>query len=163
MPEPSLLSAMTLSSPFLVVARAPLLMFNTEDGLYGNHMRKNSNKREVNKTTIKIHDSSASDVADPCAGLDHVGGRDAGGRQIWGGDVFTAHMACWEEFSFCGKTWPGFSFPAFVGIARGGGSINQRFSRHVSFATRVTFCACWEDFFLDEKIGRVFSSLFWLA
>ena len=39
-----------------------------------------------------------------CEGLDHVGGRDAGGRQIWGGDVFAAHFACWEEYSLCGKT-----------------------------------------------------------
>ena len=32
-------------------------------------MRENSNKREVSKPTIKIHDSSASDAADP----DHFG------------------------------------------------------------------------------------------
>ena len=76
-------------------------MIKTEGGLYGTYMRKNRNKRQVNKTRIKIHDSSASDVADPFAGSDHVGGRLAGGRQICGGDFFAAHLACWEEFFFC--------------------------------------------------------------
>ena len=61
-------------------------------------MRANCNKKEVNKPTIKIHDSSASDAADPKAGSDHVGGRDAGGRQIWGGGILAARLARGEEF-----------------------------------------------------------------
>ena len=99
--EPSLFSAMTPFKPLLIEARTLLSMIKTEGGLYGNHMRKNWNKRQVNTTRIKIHDSSASDVADPFAGSDHVGGRLAGGRQICGGDFFAAHLACWEEFFFC--------------------------------------------------------------
>ena len=66
-------------------------------------MRENSNKKEFNKPTIKIYDSSASDAADPYPGSDRVGGRDAGRGQIWGGGVFAAHLACWEEFFLDGK------------------------------------------------------------
>ena len=102
-------------------------------------MWENSKKEEVNKPTIKLHDSIVSDAADPYPRSDHVGGRDAGGRQIWGG-VFAAHLACWEEFLLDGKTWPGFLFPVLA--ARGESSRKQCFSRYVSFAMHVKFCAC---------------------
>ena len=126
-------------------------MIKTEGGLYGNYMRKNRNKRQVNKTRIKIHDSSASDTADPYPSSDHVGGRVAGGGKSWGGGVFAAHLACWDEFFLNGKTWPCFLFPVSVGIARGGSSRKPCFSRYVSFATHVKFCACWKEFFFDGK------------
>ena len=77
-------------------------------------MRENSNKKEVNKPTIKIHDSIASDAADPYRGSDHVGGRDAGGGQIWCGGVFAAHLACWEEFSLDGKLVQVFSSQSWL-------------------------------------------------
>ena len=41
-------------------------------------MRESNNKKEVNKPTIKIHDSGASDAADPYPGSDHVGGTKCG-------------------------------------------------------------------------------------
>ena len=126
-------------------------------------MRENSNKREVNKPTIKIHDSSASDAADSYPGSDHVGGRDARGGQIWGGGVFAAHLAYWEELFLDGKTCPGFLFPVLLGIARGESSRKQCFSHYVSFATHVESCACGEELFRDGKLGRVFSSQFWFA
>ena len=93
--------------------------------LYGNHVRKNSSKREVNKPRIKIGYSSASEEADPYSWSDHVGGRDAGRGKIWGGGVFVAHLACWEEILLDGNTWPGFLFPGLVDIARGGGVQNN--------------------------------------
>ena len=87
-------------------------------------MREDSNETEVNKPTVKIHDSSASGAADPYPGSDHVGGRDEEeGRS--GGGIFAAQLACWEEFSLDGTTWPGFFFPALVGITRCGNSIKQ--------------------------------------
>ena len=49
------------------------------------------------------------------------------------------------------KNLAGFLFPVLVGIARGESSIKQCFSRYVSFATHVKFCACWEGFFVDGK------------
>ena len=55
----------------------------------------------------------------PIPGEIMLGGRDAGGGKIWGGGVFAAHLACWEEFFLDGKTWPGFLFPVLVGIGRG--------------------------------------------
>ena len=54
----------------MVVARG---RFKTAGGQYGHHVRENSNKREVSKLTMKIHDSSASGAADPYPGSDHVG------------------------------------------------------------------------------------------
>ena len=119
---------------------------------------KNSDKRKFNKPTTKIHDPNASDAADPYPGSDHDGGRDARGGKIWGRTVFAAHLASWAESFLDGKTWPGFLFPVLVGIARGRSSRKQCFSRYVSFATHVIFCACWEDFFLDGKTWPGFLS-----
>ena len=74
-PEPSLFSAMTP----LQLAQRSSGRFKTAGGLYGNHMRENSNKREVDKPTVNIPDSSAPDAADSHPGSDHVGGQDARG------------------------------------------------------------------------------------
>ena len=57
-------------------------------------MKESSNKMKVNKVMRKINDSSASDAADPCSGLDHVGRRDAGEGQIWDGCAFAGQLAC---------------------------------------------------------------------
>ena len=121
-------------------------------------MRDNSNKKQVNKPTVKIHDSSASDAADPYPGSDHVGGTRCSRGANLGWRCSAAHLACWAESFLGGKTRPGFLFPVLVGIARGKSSIKQCFSRYVSFATHVKLCACWEEFLLSEKLGRVFSS-----
>ena len=79
-------------------------------------MIKTSNKRKVNKALIKIHDSSASDAADPYSGSDHVGGRDAGGGPVRGGGVFATHLACSEGFFLNEVSSTGFSFSVLVGI-----------------------------------------------
>ena len=45
---------------------------------------KSSNKKEVKKELSKIHDSSASDAADPYSLPGHVGARGAGGQDLQG-------------------------------------------------------------------------------
>ena len=63
-------------------------------------MRENSNKKEVNKPTIKIHDSSASDVADPYPGSDHVGGGKMQEGGNFGVEVFLRRTwRAWKSFS----------------------------------------------------------------
>ena len=80
-----------------------------------------------------------------------LGERDAAGGQNWGGGVFAAKLARWEELFLDGKTWPGFLFAVLDGIARGESSNERCFSRYDSFVMHVKFCARWEEFFLDGK------------
>ena len=74
-------------------------------------MREN-NKKEVNKTTIKIRDSSESDAADASPGSDHVGGTSCRKGANLGWRRFFGALGVLGRVIPRRKTLAGFSLPS---------------------------------------------------
>ena len=74
---------------------------------------KSSNKKEFKKVLLKIHDSSASDSADPFSLSGHVGAREAGGGRFTV-EGFCGALAVPGGVFPDGETRPGVSLPVWL-------------------------------------------------